>query len=93
MTFNRTLNMPISQISMQFNAIIMALAGGQRIFDLLDEKPEVDEGKVMLVNAKRLPDDSVTETKERTNLWAWKRVNADGSADYRELKEISSLRM
>ena len=86
LTFNRTLNMPISQISMQFNAIIMALAGGQRIFDLLDEKPEVDEGKVMLVNAKRLPDDSVTETKERTNLWAWKRVNADGSTDYRELK-------
>ena len=86
LTFNRTLNMPISQISMQFNAIIMALAGGQRIFDLLDEKPEVDEGKVMLVNAKRLPDDSVSETKERTNLWAWKRVNADGSADYRELK-------
>ena len=86
LTFNRTLNMPISQISMQFNAIIMALAGGQRIFDLLDEKPEVDEGKVMLVNAKRLPDDSVTETKERTNLWAWKRVNADGSAAYRELK-------
>ena len=86
LTFNRTLNMPISQISMQFNAIIMALAGGQRIFDLLDEKPEVDEGKVMLVNAKRLPDDSVTETKERTNLWAWKRVNADGSADYHELK-------
>ena len=86
LTFNRTLNMPISQISMQFNAIIMALAGGQRIFDLLDEKPEVDEGKVMLVNAKRLPDDSVTETKERTNLWAWKRVKADGSADYRELK-------
>ena len=86
LTFNRTLNMPISQISMQFNAIIMALAGGQRIFDLLDEKPEVDEGKVMLVNAKRLPDDSVTETKERTNLWAWKRVNADCSADYRELK-------
>ena len=86
LTFNRTLNMPISQISMQFNAIIMALAGGQRIFDLLDEKPEVDEGKVMLVNAKRLPDDTVTETKERTNLWAWKRVNADGSVDYRELK-------
>ena len=86
LTFNRTLNMPISQISMQFNALIMALAGGQRIFDLLDEKPEVDEGKVMLVNAKRLPDDSVTETKERTNLWAWKRVNADGSAGYRELK-------
>ena len=86
LTFNRTLNMPISQISMQFNSIIMALAGGQRIFDLLDEKPEVDEGKVMLVNAKRLPDDSVTETKERTNLWAWKRVNTDGSVDYRELK-------
>ena len=64
----------------------MALAGAERIFNLLDEEPEVDEGKVMLVNAKRLPDDSVTETKERTNLWAWKRVNADGSADYRELK-------
>ena len=86
LVLTRQFNQPISQISMQFNAIIMALAGGQRIFDLLDEKPEVDEGKVMLVNAKRLPDDSVTETKERTNLWAWKRVNADGSADYRELK-------
>ena len=86
LSLNKSFNMPISQVSMQANSIIMALAGGQRIFDLLDEKPEVDEGKVMLVNAKRLPDDSVTETKERTNLWAWKRVNADGSADYRELK-------
>ena len=85
LTFNRTLNMPISQISMQFNAIIMALAGGQRIFDLLDEKPEVDEGKVMLVNAKRLPDDSVTETKERTNLWAWKRPHHDGTTTYHKL--------
>ena len=86
LTFNRSLNMPISQISMQFNSVIMALAGGQRVFALMDEKPEVDEGQVKLVNAKRLADDSVTETDERTNLWAWKRVNADGTADYRELK-------
>ena len=86
LTFNRSLNMPISQISMQFNSVIMALAGGQRVFALMDEKPEVDEGQVKLVNAKRLADDSITETDERTNLWAWKRVNADGTADYRELK-------
>ena len=86
LTFNRSLNMPISQISMQFNSVILALAGGQRVFALMDEKPEVDEGQVKLVNAKRLADDSVTETDERTNLWAWKRVNADGTADYRELK-------
>ena len=86
LTFNRSLNMPISQISMQFNSVIMALAGGQRVFALMDEKPEVDEGQVKLVNAKRLADDTVTETDERTNLWAWKRVNADGTADYRELK-------
>lgn len=86
LTFNRSLNMPISQISMQFNSIIMALAGGQRIFALLDEKPEVDDGKVTLVNARRLPDDSVTETEDRTNLWAWKRVDEAGRAEYRELK-------
>ena len=86
LTFNRSLNMPISQISMQFNSVIMALAGGQRVFALMDEKPEIDEGQVKLVNAKRLADDSITETDERTNLWAWKRVNADGTADYRELK-------
>ena len=86
LSFNRSFNQPISQISMQFNAIIMALAGAQRVFALLDEKPETDEGTVTLVNAKRLSDDSVTETTDRTNLWAWKRIGADGKAEYRELK-------
>ena len=86
LSFNRSFNMPINQVSMQFNSIIMALAGGQRIFDLLDEKPEVDEGNITLVNAKRLDDDKVTETNERTGLWAWKVPEADGTFRYVELK-------
>ena len=78
LTFNRSFNMPISQISMQFNAIIMALAGGQRVFALLDEKPESDEGAITLVNAKNGPGDAVEEAAERTELWAWK--DARGAA-------------
>ncbi|MDD4851240.1 MAG: ABC transporter ATP-binding protein [Gemmiger sp.] len=85
LTFNKSFNMPISQISQQFNSIIMALAGGQRIFALLDEKPETDAGAITLVNAKRLPDDTVTETDSRTGLWAWK--DARGATPrYVELK-------
>ena len=72
---------------MQFNSIVMALAGGQRIFAMLDEQPEVDEGNITLVNAKREADDSITETKDRTGLWAWKIPGENGNAPrYVELK-------
>ena len=75
--FNRSFNQPISQISQQINAIIMALAGAQRIFTLLDETPEEDEGDVTLVNASLDKNGKLQETPERTELWAWKKP--DGS--------------
>ena len=75
--FNRSFNQPISQISQQINAIIMALAGAQRIFTLLDETPEEDEGDVTLVNASLDKNGKLQETPERTELWAWKKT--DGS--------------
>ncbi|MCD8107124.1 MAG: ABC transporter ATP-binding protein/permease [Oscillospiraceae bacterium] len=77
----------ISQVSNQLNSVIMGMAGTQRIFDLLDEVPEVDDGYVTLVNAKENPDGSITECEERTGLWAWKHPHtADGSVSYRALK-------
>ena len=83
--FNKSFNMPISQISQQFNSIIMALAGCERIFALLDEEPETDNGYVTLVNAKK-ENGILTETTEHTGLWAWKHTHqADGSIDYVEL--------
>lgn len=72
LTFNKSFSMPINQISQQLNAIVMAMAGTERIFRLLDEKPEVDEGYVELVNAKIGEDGTITEVKERTGDWAWK---------------------
>ena len=85
LTFNKSFNMPISQVSQQFNSIIMALAGCDRIFSLLDETPETDEGYVTLVNAKE-ENGKLTETHERTGLWAWKHTHqADGSVDYKKL--------
>ena len=82
LTFNKSFNMPISQVSQQFNAIIMALAGCERIFSLLDEEPETDEGYVTLVNAKE-ENDILTETPEHTGIWAWKHTHsADGSVEY-----------
>lgn len=82
LTFNKSFNQPISQISQQFNSIIMALAGCQRIFALLDEIPETDEGYVTLVNAKEV-DGELTETEEHTGMWAWKHTHqADGSVTY-----------
>lgn len=85
LTFNRNLNMPINQISMQVNSIIMALAGGDRIFRLLDEKPETDEGYVTLVNAVK-ENGELKESSERTGLWAWKHFHKDtGLTDYVEL--------
>lgn len=86
LTFNKSFNMPISQVSQQFNSIIMALAGCDRIFSLLDKAPETDEGYVTLVNAKE-ENGKLTETPERTGLWAWKHTHqADGSVDYKKLE-------
>lgn len=86
LTFNKSFNMPISQVSQQFNSIIMALAGCDRIFSLLDEAPETDEGYVTLVNAKE-ENGKRTETPEHTGLWAWKHTHqADGSVDYKKLE-------
>ena len=82
LTFNRSFNMPIAQISMQLNYVVMALAGAQRIYALLDEEPETDRGDVTLVNARVAADGTLTETTERTGVWAWKCPNADGTATY-----------
>ena len=82
LTFNKSFNMPISQVSMQLNSVVMALAGSERIFKLLDEKPETDDGYVTLVNARE-ENGVLTETTESTGIWAWKHVHqADGSVDY-----------
>lgn len=76
---------PVGQVSQQFNAIIMALAGAQRIFSLMDEESEVDNGYVTLVNAKR-EGDEIVECEERTGMWAWKHPHGDGTTTYTELK-------
>ena len=81
----RSFIMPISQISQQLNSVIMALAGAGRIFELMDEKVEEDDGFVTLVNAK-FEGDTLVETKERTGIWAWKYPNKDGSVTYTQLK-------
>ena len=86
LTFNKSFNQPITQISMQLNAVVMALAGGARIFALLDEKSEVNEGDITLVHAKFQADDTLTETNESTGIWAWKKQNADGTVAYTRLK-------
>ena len=86
LVLNRQFNQPISQISMQLNSVVMALAGGARIFALLDEKPEVNEGDITLVHAKYEADDTVTETNESTGMWAWKRMDADGKPRYTKLE-------
>lgn len=85
LALNKSFSMPINQVSQQFNAVVMALAGADRIFKLMDAEVELDEGYVTLVNAKEV-DGKLTETKERTGRWAWKHVHqADGSVDYVEL--------
>ena len=86
LTFNKSFNMPISQVSQQLNSIVMAQAGAKRVFDLLDEKVEADEGYVTLVRAKKV-DSKIVECPERTGMWAWKHVHqADGTVDYIELQ-------
>ncbi len=88
LTFSKNLNMPINQVSMQLSSIIMGLAGGDRIFKLLDEEPETDDGYVTLVNAK--VDEAtgeITESETRTGKWAWKHYHKDfGTTDYKPLK-------
>ena len=87
LTFNKSLTMPINQVSMQFNSIIMALAGADRVFKLMDEEPEADDGYVSLVNVKETENGELVETTERTGLWAWKHQHqADGSIDYKRLE-------
>ena len=86
LTLSRSFTMPISQVTQQLASVMMALAGAERIFTMMDEASEEDNGYVTLVNAKRLPDGSVTETSERTGIWAWKHPHQDGTLTYTELK-------
>ena len=85
--FTKSFTQPFMQVAQQFNSIIMALAGAGRIFEMIDEQPEVDEGYVTLVNARKKPDGTIEECEQRTGLWAWKHPHqADGSVSYTELK-------
>ncbi len=87
LSLNKSFTNPITQISMQLNAIVMAMAGAERVFGLLDETPETDEGYVELVNAKENPDGTLSETEERPGLWAWKHPHAaDGTVTYTKLE-------
>ena len=86
LALNKSFNMPISQVSMQANSIIMALAGAERIFKMMDEPSEADEGYVTLVNAKYDKDDALVETSERTGIWAWKHPHHDGTTTYHKLE-------
>ena len=85
--FTKSFTQPFMQIAQQFNSIIMALAGAERIFNMIDEEPEVDNGYVTLVNARKDADGNLTECKERTGVWAWKHPHqAEGTVTYTELK-------
>ena len=86
LALNKSFNMPISQVSMQANSIIMALAGAERIFKMMDEPSEADEGYITLVNAKYDKDDTLVETSERTGIWAWKHPHHDGTTTYHKLE-------
>ena len=86
LTLNRNFSRPISQVSQQMNSIVMAMAGARRVFDMMDTVPEEDNGYVMLVNAREEADGSITESSERTGLWAWKHRHGDGHVDYRRLE-------
>ena len=86
LSLNKSFNMPVSQVSMQANSIIMALAGAERIFKMMDETSETDEGYVTLVNAKYDANDQLVETTERTGIWAWKHPHHDGTTTYHKLE-------
>ena len=86
LSLNKSFNMPISQVSMQANSIIMALAGAERIFKMMDEPSETDEGYVTLINAKYDKNDNLVEANERTGIWAWKHPHHDGTTTYHKLE-------
>ena len=87
LTLNKNFTQPVTQISQQMNSIVMAMAGAERIFRMLDEEPEEDHGYVELVNVDMTPDGSITETKERTGVWAWKHPHReDGTVTYTKLE-------
>lgn len=83
---SRSMSSPLGQIAQQLNSVVMALAGAERIFNLMDEEPEQDEGYVTLVNARYDQDGNLTETSERTGIWAWKHPHGDGTLTYTQLK-------
>lgn len=84
--YTRSFSQPITQISQQFNTLISAIAGAERIFDVLDEKPEVDDGYVTLVNCNVDENGNITESEKRTGTWAWKHPHSDGTLTYTLLK-------
>lgn len=81
----RSFTQPISNITQQFNNALMALAGAERIFEIIDQKPEIDEGYVVLVNAKLNDKGEIEETEKHTGIWAWKHTHGDGSVTYTRL--------
>lgn len=83
---SKNFSQPVSQVSQQLNSIAMALAGAERIFELMDEETEFDEGYVTLVNAKHDKNGGITEAKERTGMWAWKHPHGDGTTTYKKLE-------
>ena len=86
LTLNKNFTQPVTQIAQLLNSIVMALAGAGRVFNMMDEKPEEDEGYVELVNAVENEDGTLTETAERTHLWAWKHPHQDGTVTYKKLE-------
>ncbi|MDD3193226.1 MAG: ABC transporter ATP-binding protein [Oscillospiraceae bacterium] len=84
--YTRSFNQPISMLSQQFNILLTALAGAERIFAVIDEQPETDDGYVTLVNVRRKPDGALEETKEHTGLWAWRHPHGDGSLTYTQVR-------
>ena len=86
LALNKSFNMPITQVSMQANSVIMALAGAERIYAMMDAPSETDDGYVTLVNAKYDKDDNLVETEERTGIWAWKHPHHDGTLTYKKLE-------
>lgn len=86
LALTRSFNQPIKNVSSQINMVVMALAGATRIFKLIDEQPEVDEGYVMLVNINIDDEGKITESEKKTGKWAWKHCHHDGTVEYKELK-------
>ena len=91
LSLNKSFTQPITQVSMQVNFVVNAAAGAQRVFDLMDQQPETDEGYVELVNAREKADGQMEESAQRTNVWAWKQPKDDGTAAYTKLEGSVTL--